>query len=152
MKLARNTTLAPQTPLDEPTPRVKDGAMAGSSPTDPAALFREMVSQWEAMANEFGSSMMKSGEFTRVMHGANAATMKLKEARTDMMERALDAANMPTKAEVADLSARLHRIEATVDRIESMLAAQTGAPIIPERPKPKRTRKPPSPPKTKAAE
>lgn len=127
--------------------------MAGSSPTDPAALFREMLGQWEAMANEFGGNMMKSGEFTRLMHGANAANMKLKEARTDMMERALNAANMPTKAEVADLSARLHRIEATVDRIEAMMAAQAGVSPIPERPKPKRTRKPPAAkaPSTKAA-
>ena len=118
--------------------------MAGPTPTDPAALFREMLGQWESMANEFGGNLMKSGEFTRVMHGANAANMKFKEARAEMMDRALDAANMPTKAEVADLSARLHRIEATVDRIESMLAAQTGTPVIPERPKPRRTRKPPS--------
>lgn len=127
--------------------------MAGPSSTDPAALFREMLGQWEAMANEFGGNLMKSGEFTRVMHTANAANMKLKEARTDMMERALDAANMPTKAEVADLSARLHRIEATVDRIEGMMAAQAGVPVIPERPKPKRTRKPPAAkaPTTKAA-
>ncbi|OYY89733.1 MAG: hypothetical protein B7Y45_10685 [Sphingomonas sp. 28-66-16] len=95
------------------------------------------------MANEFGGNLMKSGEFTRVMHGANAANMKLKEARADMMERALDAAHMPTKAEVADLSARLNRIEMTVDRIESMLAAQTGQPTVPDRPKPRRTRKPP---------
>ncbi len=117
--------------------------MTGSSTPDPAAMFREMLGQWEAMANEFGGNLMKSGEFSRVMHGANAASMKLKEARTDMMERALDAANMPTKAEVADLSARLHRIEATVDRIESMLAAQSGISLVPERPKPKRTRTPP---------
>lgn len=117
--------------------------MTGSSTPDPAAMFREMLGQWEAMANEFGGNLMKSGEFSRVMHGANAASMKLKEARTDMMERALDAANMPTKAEVADLSARLHRIEATVDRIESMLAAQAGISLVPERPKPKRTRTPP---------
>ncbi len=117
--------------------------MAGPSPVDPASLFREMLGQWEAMANEFGGNLMKSGEFTRVMHGANAANMKLKEARADMMERALDAANMPTKAEVADLSARLHRIESTVDRIEAMMAAQAGVSIIPDRPKPKRTRKPP---------
>lgn len=117
--------------------------MAGPSPSDPASLFREMLGQWEAMANEFGGSLMKSGEFTRVMHGANAANMKLKEARADMMERALDAANMPTKAEVADLSARLHRIEATVDRIEAMLAPQAAVTAVADRPKPKRTRKPP---------
>ncbi len=124
--------------------------MTGSSPTDPAAMMREMLGQWEAMANEFGANMLKSGEFTKVMHGANAASMKFKEARTDLMERALDAANMPTKSEVADISARLAQIEASVARIEGMLAAQFGTQsTAPARPKPSRTRKPPvkAPPK-----
>lgn len=122
--------------------------MAGPTTPDPASLFREMLGQWEAMANEFGTNMLKSGEFTRVMHGAQTANMKLKEARTDLMERALDAANMPSKAEVADLSARLGRIELTVERIEAMLVAQLGGPVAaapaPPRPKPARTKKPPS--------
>lgn len=128
--------------------------MAGPITPDPASLFREMLGQWEAMANEFGSSMLKSGEFTRVMHGANAANMKLKEARTDLMERALDAASMPTKAEVADLSARLGRMEMTLARIEAILAAQAGvmpeAAAVAERVKPKRTRKPPASAQAKA--
>ena len=120
--------------------------MAGTTPTDPASLFREMLGQWESMANEFGANVLKSGEFTRVMHGANAANIKFKEARTDMMEKALDAANMPSKSEIADISARLHRIEATVERIESMLSGQVGGitPSEPPRPKPKRTRTPPA--------
>jgi len=120
--------------------------MAGTTPTDPASLFREMLGQWENMANEFGANVLKSGEFTRVMHGANAANIKFKEARTDMMEKALDAANMPSKSEIADISARLHRIEATVERIESMLSGQVGGitPSEPPRPKPKRTRTPPA--------
>lgn len=124
--------------------------MAGSAPPDPAAFFREMLGQWESMTNEFGANMMKSGEFARVMHGANAASMKVKEASTEMMERALSAANMPSKGEVADISARLHNIEMAVERIEAMLraglAAQGAAiaPPSPARPKPKRTRKPPA--------
>ena len=123
--------------------------MAGPTTPDPASLFREMLGQWEAMANEFGANMLKSGEFTRVMHGANAANMKFKEARTDLMERALDAANMPSKADVADMSSRLARIEGAVERIEAMLIAQAGVQAggsraAPERSKPARTRKPPS--------
>ncbi len=122
--------------------------MSGPSLNDPASLFREMVAQWEAMANEFGANVLKSGEFTRVMHGANAATLKIREASGDMMERALSAANMPSKAEVADVSARLSRIEAAVERIEALLVAQNGASAppaaAPARPKPSRNRKPPA--------
>jgi hypothetical protein len=120
--------------------------MAANTPVDPSAFFREMVSQWENMANEYGANLLKTGEFTRVMHGANAAALKAREVSSDMMERALSAANMPSKSEIADLSARLTRVEESVMRIEGMLRAALGgdaAPAAPERPKPKRTRTPP---------
>ncbi len=127
--------------------------MTGPGLTDPAALFRDMLGQWEQMANEFGANMLKSGEFTRVMHGANAATMKVREASGEMMERARGAANMPSKADVADLSARLTRIEAVLGRMEAMLAAQSGSTAEPAaaRVKPPRTRTPPPKPAPKAA-
>ena len=133
--------------------------MTGNTPADPAAFFREMLGQWESMANEFGSNMLKSGEFTRVMHGANAAALKAREVSSDMMDRALSAANMPTKGEIADLSARLHRVEESVMRIEAMLRAALAAQGVgeavpdpaPPRPKPKRTKQPPPKPATKAA-
>jgi hypothetical protein len=113
-----------------------------TSMPDPGALFREMLGQWESMANQFGGEMMKSGEFARAMQGANAATMKAQEATHQLMDRALAAANMPSRSEVEDLSARLARMEEAIARIEAMVMAQTGI-QPPERPRPKRTRKPP---------
>lgn len=120
--------------------------MTGEPSIDPAAFFREMLGQWEAMANEFGGNMLKSGEFTRVMHGANNAAMKAREVQAGMMERALDAANMPSKADIADLSARIGRIEDMLGRIELMLRAgpQADAAPPPPRARPQRTRKPPT--------
>jgi hypothetical protein len=112
------------------------------SPPDPGAFFREMLGQWETMANQFGGQVMKSGEFTRAMQGASAATMNAQTAAHQMMDRALAAANMPSRSEVEDLSARLRGIEDSVARIEAMMMAQAG--IKPaERPKPSRNRKPP---------
>jgi Poly(R)-hydroxyalkanoic acid synthase subunit (PHA_synth_III_E) len=113
-----------------------------TSPPDPGAFFREMLGQWEAMANQFGGEMMKSGEFARAMQGANAATMKAQAATHQIMERALAAANMPSRSEVEDISARLSRIEESVGRIEALMMAQAGT-LPPERSRPKRTRKPP---------
>jgi hypothetical protein len=113
---------------------------------DPGAFFREMLGQWEQMANQFGGQVMKSGEFSRVMQGASSATMTAQAAAHQMMDKALAAANMPSRSEVEDLSARVRRIEESVGRIEALLMAQVStlppgmAP--PERPKPKRTRKP----------
>jgi len=107
---------------------------------DPAAFFREMLGEWEKMANSVGGDFARSGEFARAMHGASGATMQTQEAISAMMTRALAAANMPSRAEIEDLSGRLARIEAQLGRIESALGAK---PDKPKRDKPKRTRKPP---------
>ncbi|MDB5675215.1 MAG: hypothetical protein JWM65_2197 [Sphingomonas bacterium] len=109
---------------------------------DPAAMFRDMLGQWETMANNFGGEAMKSGEFGRALQGANAAAMSAQAATHQMMDRALAAANMPSRSEVEDISARLARIEETIQRIEGLLMTQAGI-APPERPKPKRTRTPP---------
>ena len=108
--------------------------------TDPAALFREMLGEWEKMANSVGGNFARSDEFTRAMHGATAATMSTQEAISAMMTRALAAANMPSRAEIEDLSGRLGRIEDQLGRIEAALGSK---PERPPRPKPSRTRKPP---------
>ncbi|MGJ3648903.1 hypothetical protein ACLB0R_10575 [Sphingomonas sp. GlSt437] len=124
--------------------------MAGDTPNDPAALFREMLGQWENMANQWGAELLKTGQFSRAMHGATSAAMKAREVRDDMMARALDAAQMPSKADIADMSARLARVEESVARIEAMLRSIAAASVTPGKPvppaaKPARTRKPPSP-------
>ena len=109
---------------------------------DPGAFFREMLGQWEQMANQFGGQVMKSGEFSRVMQGANSATMTAQAAAHQVMDKALAAANMPSRSEVEDLSARVRRIEESVGRIAALLRAQAGI-APPARPKPTRTRTPP---------
>ena len=48
--------------------------------TDPAAFFRDMLGEWEKMANKVGGDFARSDEFTRAMHGATAATMSTQEA------------------------------------------------------------------------
>lgn len=113
-----------------------------TTPADPAAFFRQMLGEWEKMANSFGGEAMKSEEWARAMHGASAATTNMQATLKGVMERALAAANMPSRTELEDVSARLARIEAALFRIE---AAMTDTkPAAPARPKPARTRKPPT--------
>lgn len=113
-----------------------------ATPPDPAALFRDMLGEWEKMTNRLGGEALKTGEFARAMQGASSLSLQAREAAHDAMERVLAAANMPSRDEVIDLSARLARIEESVGRIEALLMAQAGI-APPRRPKPKRTRKAP---------
>lgn len=122
--------------------------MASPTPPDPAAFFRDMLGQWENAANEFGANLMKSGEFARTVQGATTISLKAQEAAHEAMSRALAAANMPSRGEVADIAARLQGVEERLARIEALLSALAGdrgtaAPAAPARPKPKRTKVPP---------
>jgi hypothetical protein len=108
---------------------------------DPSAFFRDMLGQWEKMANSFGGDALKSEEFTRSLHGANAASMTMQAALSQAMDKALASTNLPSRSDIADLSARVGRIEASLARIETMLAGSSAALTKPAGPK--RTRKPP---------
>ena len=48
-----------------------------TSASDPGAFFRDMLGQWEKMANSFGNDAMKSEEFARGMQGATAASLQM---------------------------------------------------------------------------
>lgn len=108
--------------------------------TDPGAFFRTMLGEWEKLANGFGGDLLKTDQWSQAMNGAQNAQLEAQAAMKGVTERALAAANMPSRTEFADLSARIGRIEAALERIEGHL---TGAPLrVPTRPKPTRGRKP----------
>ena len=107
---------------------------------DPMGMFRDAVTQWEKMANEFGSQFMGRPETAQAMHQATGLALKAQQGAHEAMAKLLAAANMPSKADVEALGVRLSAIEATVARIESALTA-TATPSASAAPKPPRTRK-----------
>lgn len=111
-----------------------------ATPPDPAAMFRQMLGQWEQMANSFGNDTMRTEEFARTMQGASAATMTMQSAFRDAMEKGLATANLPTRTDVEALTARVAAMEGTLARIEARLAGD--APAAPAKPRPTRGRKP----------
>lgn len=111
-----------------------------TTPTNPADLFRDMVGQWEKLANQFGGDALRTPEFAQGMHGANSAALAWQAQFQEGMAKALAAANLPSRAEIEDLSARLARVEAALGRIEGALASAPER----DRPKPTRGRKPPA--------
>lgn len=121
------------------------------TPKDPAAMWRDMLGQWEQFANKFGGDTMKSEGFQQGMQGTSHAAMQGQQATHAFMTRWLAAANMPSRDEFADLSARIAGIEAAVARIEAAVAPHAHAAATPPRPRPRRTRGAPPPAKNPQA-
>jgi polyhydroxyalkanoate synthesis regulator phasin len=113
-----------------------------TTPTDPLGMFRDMVNQWEKLANEYGSQFLQRPEAAQAMHSATSAGLQLQGAVQDAMSKVLSAANMPSKAEVESLGQRMTAIEAALARIEAKLGG--GGSTAPDRPKPTRGRTPKS--------
>jgi hypothetical protein len=108
--------------------------------TDPMAIFRDAVTQWEKMANDFGGQFMGRPETAQAMHQATGIALKAQQGAHEAMAKLLSAANMPSKADVEALAARMAAIEASLARIESAIAVPKNATSATA--KPKRTRTP----------
>ena len=124
--------------------------MIGEPPKDPFAAFRDMVTQWENTANEWGNKMMSTPEAVQAMQMGTATTLKVKEATADTMAKALAAANMPSKADVEAIGERLVAVEAQLARIEALLTGRADSVAAVPVPRPKRTKTPPAKAVTKA--
>jgi poly(hydroxyalkanoate) synthase III subunit E len=94
-----------------------EGTMAERSTTDPAAIWRELVSQWEKGVNEIANKAMGSAEFSRVMNQATSGSLGLQQSLGDLIGKYLTALNLPSRAEMVSIGERLTAIEATLNRI-----------------------------------
>ncbi len=115
--------------------------MTGQAPPDPFAFFRDALNQWEKSANEIGIRMLGSEQVSEAMHKGQTAALQFQQTISEAMARALAAANMPSKADIEALGARLNEIEGRLIRMESAASGRTEkveAPLA----WPKRTRKP----------
>lgn len=131
--------------------------MAGDrDASDPLAVWREMLSQWEQNVNAIANRAMGSDEYSSSVNGAMAASLKLQETMRQFMAAYLAHANLPSRTEVLAIAERLAGVEARLDRMTALLetiaatrngdapagAAPASAP--PPRQRPPRTKKPPS--------
>lgn len=117
--------------------------------SDPAQLWHSFLADMEKQLNSFSNQAMGSAEFSRLMNQATGASVGARKAFADFMERYLAAMNMPSRSELIDLGERLHRIEARLNDITSLLQrvhadvvasdAATNAAV-----RPPRTKRPPS--------
>ena len=122
--------------------------MTDPSPLDPFALWRDMVSQMEKGANEFGNQLGKSDQFTQGMQKAMSASLTAKKLSDEVTTRYLNALNLPTRADIEALGERLLAIEdrliamsAAIERLAGVkLSSTANAPAL----GPRRTKKPPA--------
>ncbi len=110
------------------------------NPTDPMAIFRDAVTQWEKMANDFGGQFMGRPETAQAMHQATGLALKAQQGAHEAMAKLLSAANMPSKADIEALATRMAAVEASLARIETAIAAPADKASTAA--KPKRTRTP----------
>jgi hypothetical protein len=115
-------------------------SMTGETSTDPMAMFRQMVNQWEKMTNEYGGKMLGTSEFAQGMQGATAISMQIQQAVHESMTKVLAVTNMPSRDDLAALGSRVANMEAQLSRIEAAIGATPKRDV----PKPKRTKQPPA--------
>jgi hypothetical protein len=113
-------------------------------PPDPAAAFRELVSQWEKGINEFAGRTMNSEEFSRAMNNATTTSTTMQHQLGELIGRYLTSLNLPSRAEIVSIGERLQAIETSLYRITTQLEKAGGG--VPNSPAagPPRTKRPPS--------
>lgn len=119
--------------------------MTTPTPTDPMAMFRDVVNQWEKLANEYGGQLLARPEAAQLMQGATSAGLQIQSGVQDAMAKVLTAANMPSKADIEALTGRMAAVEASLARIEASLATGDRASPVPSAARPTRGRKPAAP-------
>jgi hypothetical protein len=116
---------------------------------DPLAVWQTMLGEMEKGFNAFASRAMTSPEFSKTMNQAGGATAGAQKQFSELMEKYLLSMNMPSRAQLVDMAARLQSIEAQLSEIKALLQGR-GSTIAqsagPATPRPPRTKRPPEPP------
>ncbi len=115
---------------------------------DPLALWQTMLGEMEKGFNAFANKAMEQPEFSKAMNQAGGAGAGASRQLSETMEKYLLGMNLPSRAQMVDMAARLQSIEAQLTEIKALLLQ--GGDGAPARnagpPRPPRTRRPPEPP------
>jgi len=103
--------------------------MAKDSPPDPAAAFRELVTQWERNINSVANQVMGTESFSRLMQEMQRMQLAVQQATSEVMGRRLAAMNMPTREDVIRVAEKLADVERRLAHIEASLDGS--APVAP---------------------
>jgi polyhydroxyalkanoic acid synthase PhaR subunit len=118
--------------------------MANQNPPDPAALFRDVVTQWERNMNSLANQVMGTESFSRLMQEMQRMRLALQQATSEAMGRRLTAMNMPTREDIIRIAEKLGEVERRLSHIEASLDGAADVPAAATRPGRPRTRQPPA--------
>ena len=114
---------------------------------DPFAIWQTMLGEMEKGFNAFANQAMASPEFSKTMNHASGATAGAQKQLNEMMEKYLIGINMPSRAQMVDMAARLQSIEAQLGEIRALIVQGrngTGPEVAaPVTARPPRTKRPP---------
>ncbi|QPF86754.1 hypothetical protein IC762_10905 [Bradyrhizobium genosp. L] len=116
---------------------------------DPAVIWQTLIGEMEKGFNSFGSQLMASPEFSRMMNQAGGAAAGAQKQFSEAMEKYLLAMNLPSRAQLVGMAERLQSIEGQLGEIKSLLQQVHHNSLAPEdgygaTPRPPRTKRPPS--------
>jgi len=119
---------------------------ANGNPPDPAAMFRDFVTNWERNINNVANQVMGTESFSRLMQEAQKMQLTLQHATSEAMGRRLAALNMPTREDIIRLAEKLTDVDRRLARIEATLDDDAAKAVVAEVPPtaPRRTRQPPA--------
>ena len=115
--------------------------MADPNAPDPAAAIREMLGEWQKLSNDVATEALRSAEFGRAIDQAGALSIAAQQTYGEAIGRVLTGMNLPNRAEILEIGARITAIDARLERIEALLLGMNATPAV--RAATPRTRRPP---------
>ena len=110
--------------------------MATSLIPDPFQMWRDALTKLEGNVNSLVTGGLDSQELMRSVHQLSTVSLGMQQAFEKAIGSYLARVNLPSRKDVSDLAAALHRVE---DKLDRLLPASTA----PAMPRPPRTRRPP---------
>ena len=110
--------------------------MSTSLLPDPLQTLRKAITKLETGGNALANRAMDSSEFSHALHQLTTLSLGMQQTFEKVLGTYLKKANLPSRAEIVELSQALQRIESKLDRL--LPTEPTPAP----RPRPARTRVP----------
>jgi hypothetical protein len=119
--------------------------VTNTSYSDFGNIWRDLLRQWEDVANSLGGDAMKTAEFSKAMNQATNLSMVAQNAFAQALSTYLAALNLPTRSDVTAIAERLRTIEQRIDEIRLVMSdPQKAGLLIDQRTKPSRNRRPAS--------